>query len=438
MARTLTGSNPRRNRRVLVALGLAACAIWFASGAAHAQGSAQSTTASIDSTTEAGDTDSETPKRRLVKWNEYDGPISSLRFGYGFLVDFASYTQDDESKQQVTIENPDYGLRDFRVLFKGKFKTKRPFSWTLGYMYDGVEDAWHFRQTGIQVDVPEVSGRFFVGRTKEGYSQYKVMVGYYIWGIERSQALDAFIPILGDGVKYMGYYPKSRTFVNLGYFWDQLSETEKFAIYDNQWVARVGWQPILSEPGHEVLHVAVMGREATPDEGKIKFKAKPGSYLAPNFLDTGTLTSDHAQTVGLEVDYRKGPLLLASEYGWQTADLVGAGTATFHGGEASAVFIVTGETRPYNAPGGYFAQVTPTRGIFDGGRGALETSLHYSYSDFDDGTIDGGKYWRISPVVKWYLSEYLRVELAYGYGELDKLGFQGKTQFFQGRLCSIL
>jgi phosphate-selective porin OprO/OprP len=413
-------------------------ALWNLPGPALAQGEGAPSSATIDTTAEAGEADAVEPKRRLVKWNEYDGPVSTLRFGYGFLYDFATYSQDDASNQQVHIETPDMGMRDFRVILKGRFKTERPFTWTLGYMYDGVEDAWHFRQTGIQVDVPEVSGRFFLGRTKEGYSQYKVMVGYYLWGFERSQALDAFVPILGDGVKYMGYSPKRRIFTNLGYFWDALSEKEKFATYDHQWVARVGWQPILSEPGKEVLHVAVMGRDGRPDEGKIKFKAKPGSYLAPNFLDTGTLTSDHAQTIGLEVDYRKGPWLFASEYGWQTADVAGGGTPTFHGGEVSVVWLLTGETRSYNSTGGFFNQVTPARSVFEGGRGAFEPSLHYAYSDFDDGPIKGGKYWRLTPMAKWYLSEYLRIEMAYGLGELDRFGLKGRTQFFQARVASNL
>ena len=41
----------------------------------------------VDSTTDAGEADADQPRRRLVKWNEYDGPVSTLRFGFGFLVD---------------------------------------------------------------------------------------------------------------------------------------------------------------------------------------------------------------------------------------------------------------------------------------------------------------------------------------------------------------
>ena len=87
-----------------------------------------------------GESESVEPKRKLIRWNEYDGPISTVRFGYGFLVDLSNYAQNDASKQQFELE-PDVGVRDFRFLLRGRFKTERPLSWSIGYMYDGADDA---------------------------------------------------------------------------------------------------------------------------------------------------------------------------------------------------------------------------------------------------------------------------------------------------------
>src|SRR5262245_54532371 len=173
---------------------------------------------SIDQTAEAGDDDAAEPPRKLLPWNEFDWPASTFRFGFGFLYDYAGYAQDAENAQQVALDE-DTGLRDMRLLFKGRFKTKRPFTWTIGYMYDAGDDEWRFRQTGVEIGFPELHGRLFVGRTKEGYSMVKVMVGYYGWTIERSPTLDAFVPILGDGVKWMGDFPNGM-FFSLGGFTD--------------------------------------------------------------------------------------------------------------------------------------------------------------------------------------------------------------------------
>jgi phosphate-selective porin OprO and OprP len=37
-------------------------------------------------------------------------------------------------------------------------------------------------------------------------------------------------------------------------------------------------------------------------------------------------------------------------------------------------------------------------------------------------------------MVNWYLTDHLRLELAYGVGQLDRFGALGTTQFFQSRL----
>jgi phosphate-selective porin OprO/OprP len=287
------------------------------------------------------------------------------------------------------------------------------------------------------VAFPEIHSNFFVGRTKEGYSQYKYMVGYDIWTIERSEFLDAFIPIMADGIKWIIDVPRPRLLLNLGWYADALSEEEKFATYDKQFVARLAYLPVVTERGR-LVHVAVMGRDVEPDGDSFRSKSKPEAYLAPNYVDTGTFESDHARTLGFEAIYRDGPWLFGGEYGWQWMDAPAAGDPMFHGGNVSVAWLVTGETRGYNLVSGYFKAISPTKTVFEGGPGAVEVALNYSYIDLDDGNLTGGKFWRITPLVKWHLMDYLRVELGYGYGVLDRFDLEGKTHFFQARVLTAL
>jgi len=146
----------------------------------------------------------------------------------------------------------------------------------------------------------------------------------------------------------------------------------------------------------------------------------------------------HANTLGFEAYYRKGSWLYGGEYGWQTFDAPTVGDPTLHGGNLSVSWLITGETRGYNSGTAYFKAVSPTRTIFEGGPGSVEASLNMSYADFDDGTLQGGKFWRLTPALKWSLMDYLRIELGYGYGVLEKGGLRGVTQFFQGRFLTAL
>jgi phosphate-selective porin OprO/OprP len=382
---------------------------------------------------DAGDDDLPEPRRRWVKWNEFEGPVTTFRFGFGFLTDFATYIQDDASKQQFSM-NDDVGVRDFRLLFRGKFQTQRPFSWTIGYMYDAADDEWRFRQTDIQIGFPEAKGSLFIGRTKEGYSMIKVMTGYHPWTQERSPGLDAFVPILADGIKWMGYFPEARVFYSIGAYLDALSNRQTFSTYHNEVVTRIGWLPIASEEDKTVWHVAVMARSGEPDEGDILYRSKPEDSLSPYFVETPQILTDRARTTGIETYYRRGSWLFGGEYDWQTTHPDTGDNPTFHAGDVVAVWLITGETRGYNARGGYFHAVSPDRTVFEGGPGAWEAVFHASYIDLDDRGIHGGKLWRFTPMVNWHLSDNMRLEFVYGYSTLDRFDLQGHTQFLQARV----
>jgi phosphate-selective porin OprO/OprP len=137
---------------------------------------------------------------------------------------------------------------------------------------------------------------------------------------------------------------------------------------------------------------------------------------------------------GGEIYYRHGSWLFGSEYWFQDTDSPENGNPRFHGGEVVATWLITGETRPYNTAGGFFKGISPNRTVFQGGPGAFEAVLRLSYIDLDDGGISGGKFWRITPMMNWHLSDNLRLEFTYGYGELDRFNLTGGTQFFQSRI----
>ena len=111
-----------------------------------------------------------------------------------------------------------------------------------------------------------------------------------------------------------------------------------------------------------------------------------------------------------------------------------SGDPFFHGGEVAVSWLATGETRAYNTRGGYFNQVSPARSVFQGGPGAWELVGRFSYIDLDSQAIHGGRFWRVTPMVNWHLADQVRLEVAYGYGSLDRFDIVGRTHFFQTRV----
>jgi phosphate-selective porin OprO/OprP len=60
-----------------------------------------------------------------------------------------------------------------------------------------------------------------------------------------------------------------------------------------------------------------------------------------------------------------------------------------------------------------FDFVYPKRSVFKGGVGAFEATINASYTDVNSGTIQGGKLWRVSPMLAWYPTYELRLTLGF-------------------------
>lgn len=434
--------NSPRARALASALLLLGWALLGPAPARAQESQAEETVApsAVDDTADAAEADGDPPRRKFIRFNEYQGPYFSVRFGFGLLFDGVTYLQDDISKTQMGLE-PEIKLRDFRFLFKGKLFTPR-LGYTIGYMFDAQEEKWRFRQTGLMLDIPEVYGRLFVGRTKEGTSTNKIMVGYQGFTMERATANDAFVPILADGVKWMGTSPGNKLVYSVGWFGDMLSEKESFNKFDMQVVGRLIWLPFPKTLDTELLHVGMSYRVAKSNNGFFRFKSKPESFAAQvNAIDTGDIAGDWSNLFEPEMYYRNGPFLLGIEYFFQQVDATTGPNPFFHGGELVIAEIVTGETRPYNRKGAYFDRISPLHPVFShgpsgwkGGWGAWEIVARISYTDLDSAGIEGGKFWRFTPMVNWHLTDNIRQEFSYGYGILDRFGVSGGTHFFATRL----
>jgi hypothetical protein len=94
---------------------------------------------SVEDTQVAGGSSADPPARRLVKWNEYEGPLFTLRASAGVILDAGTYAQDATSREQFGLE-PNWQVRDFRVLLNGRIKTRRAITWSAASMYDATND----------------------------------------------------------------------------------------------------------------------------------------------------------------------------------------------------------------------------------------------------------------------------------------------------------
>jgi phosphate-selective porin OprO/OprP len=169
-------------------------------------------------------------------------------------------------------------------------------------------------------------------------------------------------------------------------------------------------------------------------DGQIQVRSRPEANPAPYFLDTKKFPSDHSNQIGWEIYFRSGPLMIGSEYYFHKFTSPERDNPLFEGGEIGATYVLTGEMRPYNTVGNIFGFIPVKKPLFSGGWGTWEVVLRYSILNLNGGSVSGGKFWRITPMINWYPDENIRLEFVYGYGVLDRFDLRGATQFFQTRI----
>jgi phosphate-selective porin OprO/OprP len=373
------------------------------------------------------------PNKFLINWNEYNFGFTTFLWGAAVLADYATFNQDSLSTANLEVE-PQGKVRDSRFMLFGRLRTERPITWQTGLMYDWAAQKWRVRLSMIAVDVPEISSQFQIGRLKEGLSLNRVISGYDGWTSERFTFSDAAIPLLADGVKWMGYVPEKNLLWNLGVFTNWLTEGESYSYYQHQVAGRLIYLDMESDTTGSLWHAGMGMHIGKPENGMLQLKSKPEVFAAGNFIDTGKFPASLGTIAGLEVYHRDGPWLYGTEYYVEQVNSREATDPFFHGGDAFVAWIVTGETRPYAAPLGTFRAVSPARPVFQGGPGAFEAVLRVSYIDLDSDSLSGGKFWRVTPMVNWHLSDQARLEVSYGIGGLDRFGGHSRTEFFQARL----
>lgn len=375
-----------------------------------------------------------TPERKFIeKWNRFDFRWFTLKYGIYTIDDAGTSIQGDKAEQQVEV-NRDFKVRDFRFTFSGKLATERSITYTMGLMYDGPSGTWFPRETGVQIAIPELWGNIFIGRQKEGISLNKITIGYAVWTMERMPMSEAAIPIMADGLKWLGGTPDKRANWNIAFFHNTLKKNPSFNYYTNTFVARVAVLPLHPDHEGQLLHLGAAYHYGQYKDGTAQLRSRPESFTAPYFVDTGEFPADHNSMVGFEAYYRNANWLAGAEYLLNFVRSEETNNPLFHGGEAFVAWTVTGEVRPYLDVGGKLGFIKPNHSAFSGGSGALETVLHFSYTDLDSGPVQGGRFWRITPQANWYVDDMVSLRVNYGLGHLDRFGYGAFTHFFQARL----
>jgi phosphate-selective porin OprO/OprP len=137
-----------------------------------------------------------------------------------------------------------------------------------------------------------------------------------------------------------------------------------------------------------------------------------------------------AQVYSAEAAGTYGPLFFQGEYFWYNVDrnaFAPLPSLKFQGGYAEAAYVLTGETRHYNAGSASYGGIAPANpfSLSGGGWGAWEIAGRFSTIDLNDriafaNGVAGGRQTIYTLALNWYVSGNVRLMLDYLHGNVAK------------------
>jgi phosphate-selective porin OprO/OprP len=334
-----------------------------------------------------------------------------------------------------------------------------------------VTDLW------MQVREIPILGTIRIGNQKDPYGYEHLTSSRWLNFMERSFAQDAF-----EGPFNNGFLPgiqvlNSNEEGDIGWQVGQFKNTANPFGFSNssggsETVGRLVYLPVFEDEGRKLIHLGISGRTLEPRRQytsfdsntglpigdpitAVRFRSRgsirngPPGPLNSIYADSGLLTGNWQNMIGLELVANNGPWSFQSEYfgswlyntrttsagplvtnGFQPKPGTNVGTVYYQSGYAEVLYFLTGESRTYSKIEYRFDRPIPhnnfyaIRGGGSGRRlslseGAWQVGLRYNYLCLNDSGVNGGILNGMTLGLNWMLNPNARVYFNYDLTHRD-------------------
>ena len=372
-------------------------------------------------------------KKTRAPLAHYGNEDFTVNLAAGVLLDYTRFDQDETNIAQVGKQENQWDLRALRAALFGQFSLfdqKIEYFIACGfsdYLTRDSRKLCSLFDATIAFSLPNDYGKITIGKQKEPWS-YE-MVGDSASLMQHERYLNPLFQSRSVGIRYNTTYMKKKGTFSIGVYNDWVENNFKFTDSNHQVTSRITYLPYLSEDRMDYVHLGLSGRYNTGNDGKLRYKGKPESNVADNFLDTGDIEADHALEFALEGLVSYHGLSLLGEYIQSDVDSKTAGNPHFDGWYVIGGWMLTGEGRPYDPNVGYARRVIP-----QGEYGALELIARYGKVDLDDGSVHGGTMTKWMAGANWWIDAYWKASVSYGTARLNRFDTIGKSDIMLFRV----
>jgi len=356
----------------------------------------------------------------------------TIKPGVSAVFDYTAFSQDAASLSQVGKQEDQFQVRDLRLMLRGTIGSDYKVSYFVAGVYKGFDTdpatTWEMVDLWFAFPLGSPATKLTVGKMKETFG-YE-MVGDSGNLPQQERVLTPFFVSRSIGAKLSHVFgADQRTTLSGGVFNDWWVGGDSLDDSGTDVSARLTGLAWDQPDDKRFLHLGLAGRYAGADHNTLRYKGRPESNVADNYVDTGNLPGDHAWHLGLEALWNEGPFSVLAEYNRAWVDSPAAGNPEFSGYYVTASWILTGETRPYDRTVGYARRVMP-----EGRWGAPELVARFAHVDLDDGAVQGGKFDKTYLGINWWATRRWKIGFGWGHTWLDRLGKTGVTDSFLTRI----
>lgn len=386
-----------------------------------------------------------------------DGAFEA-RVGLKLSHDWAWFNQDRELESWVGDEQDGTGFRHARLVVSGQLHSDFKYQMEIDFAGETGEDTPKFRDVYFEYGALPYGGdrnlTLRIGHFKEPLGLDELN-GSMDRQFQENPLLDVFMPSRNAGVMLtdalLGQAKSERLTWSVGVFKEtddvpssnESDEDQGYAV-----TARVTGLPYYAQEGRRLIHLGAAYSHRNPDGARLSYGLRPETRLArfryadpnnlPEFFRLTDARADDVDLLGLELASVFGPFSFQGEYVLSSVETTFGGDLEYSGYYAQAMYLLTGEHRPYSHASARFGSPAPDRpfSLRSGqrGPGAWELGLRYGAVDLSDSPVTGGEHSSLTFGLNWYLNANLRMSWNYILNEVDHPFYDGDFQSFQTRV----
>ncbi len=346
-----------------------------------------------------------------------------IKFGGRIQYDYLYYDQDIALQQQYGELQNGLNLRRVRLGSNGtlhnilKYKLQLEFSEGRA----SIKDAY------IELTKLPILGNIRLGQFKEPFSLEIQSSSNFLVFTERSLTT-AFSETRNSGLLlYNNYLDKKLAWqVGIMRFGDsEVTIANKGLVFAGRLIGIISTDKVYER---NFLHLGVSYNYRRPNDELLMLESMPDIHLGQKYLRTGNIDNVKAiHLSGIEASFVRGPFNFQAEFSMSniiSQPLTIKYSSSLFSFYAHANYFITGESRRYKFgnPGSGYDRIIPKRNFGEGGPGAWQVGLRYTYNDWDDDAINGEKIADISLAVNWHLNPSSRILFNYIFAAVGNIG----------------